>query len=63
MLKVIPTPFITTKVIAMVHGTTSAATAALARLAVKRNTTTTASTSPSRIASRTLAIDSRTSGA
>ena len=61
MLKVVPAPFITTKVIAIVQGTITPAASALITLQVNRKTTTTDSNSPSMIASRTLRNDSRTS--
>ena len=63
MLKLSPNAFITTKVIASVHGTTIAAMIAFIMLPVKSSTTSTASTRPSTIASRTLLNDSVTSAA
>ena len=63
MLKLSPKAFITTNVMASVHGTTIAAMIALTMLPVKSSTTSTASARPSAIASRTLLNDSVTSAA
>ncbi len=63
MLNVSPAAFITRIVIAIVHGTTSAAISALSADKVNMKTTSTASTRPSKIASRTLRADSATSAA